>query len=76
MNNENRAELVGRAFDAAVDSVKKLRGGVKAFVLVAFAAEDEEAGGTGTVLAKTGSGLELVELTAELCKDSIKDILK
>ena len=68
--NDNNAN-----FDKAITDVKNLRGGVKAFVLVALAAEKDDAGKQNAVSAMAGKKAEIVALAGEIGETIMKDIV-
>lgn len=72
MSEENNYNA---AFDEAVAAVKNLRGGVKAFVLVAFAAEEDDDGNRRAVSAMSGKKIDIMELVSEAGKVVMKDIV-
>lgn len=62
-------------FDEVVADVKNLRGGVKAFVLVALAAEKDDAGNQRAATAMFGKKIEIIGLVSEAGKAVMKDIV-
>lgn len=62
-------------FDEAVAAVKNLRGGVKAFVLVALAAEKDDDSNQPAVRAMSGKKIEIMGLVSEAGKVVMKDIV-
>ena len=72
MSNENNNNT---KFDEAVAEVKNLRGGVKAFALVAVAAEKDESDNFRAVCAMSGKMIDIIKLSSELGKVVMKDIV-
>lgn len=62
-------------FDEVVADVKNLRGGVKAFVLVALAAEKDDDGNQRAVSAMFGKQIDIMGLVSEAGKVVMKDIV-
>ena len=62
-------------FDEAVADVKNLRGGVKAFVLVALAAEKDDDGNQRAVCVLSGKKTNIIGLVSEAGKVVMKDIV-
>lgn len=76
MSNENENKNVDAAFENSIDSVKKLRGGVRAFVLVALSADEDEQNNLSAVCAMAGSGSDIIGLVSKAGEDLIARIVK
>lgn len=72
MSEENNCNA---KFDEAITAVKNLRGGVKAFVLVALAAEKDDGGNQLAVRAMSGKKIEIMGLVLEAEKVVMKEIV-
>ena len=72
MSEENDSNV---NFDKAITDVKNLRGGVKAFVLVALAAEKDDAGKQNAVCALSGKKSEVITMAEEITKIVVKDLV-
>lgn len=71
MSNENNNNA---KFDEAIAEVKNLRG-VRAFALVALAAEEDESDNLKAVCAMSGKKIDIIKLSSELGKVVMKDIV-
>ena len=72
MSEENNCNA---KFDEAITAAKNLRGGVKAFVLVALAAEKDDDGNQPAVSAMSGKKIDIIGLVSEAGKAVMKDIV-
>lgn len=72
MSEENNCNA---KFDEAITAAKNLRGGVKAFVLVALAAEKEDDGNQRAATVVSGKKIEIMGLVSEAGKAVMKDIV-
>lgn len=71
MSEENNCNA---KFDEAITAAKNL-GGVKAFVLVALAAEKDDDGNQPAVSAMSGKKIDIIGLVSEAGKAVMKDIV-
>lgn len=72
MSEENNCNA---KFDDAVAAAKNLRGGVKAFVLVALSAEKDDSGNQPAVSAMTGKKTDIMGLVSEAGKAVMTNIV-
>lgn len=72
MSEENNCNA---KFDEAITAAKNLRGGVKAFFLVALAAEKDDDGNQRAAIAMAGKKIYIMGLVSEAEKAVMKDIV-
>ena len=70
MSEENNT-----SFDISVAKVKSLPGGVRAFVLIALAAEKDDSGDIPGVSAMAGTAAEIMSLMSDATKCAMKNII-
>lgn len=76
MNNENTEKKdLNAEFDDAVAEVKKLRGGVDAYVVLAIATEKDEDGGFDGITAMGGKGADIMRLMNSAHRDIFRNII-